>query len=229
MTVLQPHLMREPSHPDTPKSTGFLAWWQTMPGFLTALAAVLSALAGLLVIVLPRMTAPAAVQPTAQPISTATATVRSTTQSEAPTLVTQGAPPPPQPTSVAPGAPSQVKMLPAGMEQTFGAGTVTYKILSARLEPGNGLKNYLRLGVRCTLAPSGPSSGVGFWSDSFRLYVDDAPRAPTNFLNALVDKGSAKDGEVLFEVPTTSRHVELQITDGEPGARIPFDLMPLAP
>ena len=79
----------------------------------------------------------------------------------------------------------------------------------------------MRFAVRLT--PHG--TGGGILSDgNFRLLVADVPRAPINTLSELVDSDSAKEGEVVFEVPTTENDVVLQIHEGDDKTEIPFDL-----
>ena len=56
------------------------------------------------------------------------------------------------------------------------------------------------------------------------MIVDEVPRAPTNLLDEVVDGDSAKEGEVVFELPTTVKSVVLQISAGDDKSRIPFTL-----
>ena len=65
---------------------------------------------------------------------------------------------------------------------------------------------------------------ANFWDRSFRLFVDGVPRPPTNRLNELVANDSAKDGDVVFEVPVGVKDVLLQITAGEEKSRLAFKL-----
>jgi hypothetical protein len=63
-----------------------------------------------------------------------------------------------------------------------------------------------------------------FWSSSYRLIVADVPRAPINSLNEVVAPDSAMEGEVIFEVPVSTKDVVLQISSGDEKSRIPFKL-----
>lgn len=63
-----------------------------------------------------------------------------------------------------------------------------------------------------------------FWSSSYRLIVDDLPRAPSNSLNEVVPADSGKDGVVIFEVPVGTKEVVLQISSGDEKSRLPFKL-----
>jgi hypothetical protein len=65
---------------------------------------------------------------------------------------------------------------------------------------------------------------ANFWSDSYRLFVDEVPRAPTQLLDEVVAGDSAKEGEVVFEVPLDVKDVVLQISSGTDKTRMPFKL-----
>jgi len=54
--------------------------------------------------------------------------------------------------------------------------------------------------------------------------VDGVPRAPTNFLDEVVEPDSAKEGDVVFELPLAVKDVVLQISSGEEKSRIPLTL-----
>jgi hypothetical protein len=88
----------------------------------------------------------------------------------------------------------------------------------------------LRFTVRCTNNGAFP---MNFWDSSFRLVVDGVPRAPISGLNEVVDGRSAKEGDVVFEVPTGENKVVLRIsaptTSGSETTEIPFDLTAAKP
>lgn len=205
------------------KPPAALDWWTTLPGVLTAVAGVITAVAGLLV-VLPQLRT-AAGGDTARPAVTVSATAQAPTTALA--VQPQSAPTASGTVRPAAGAAPRAVDLPAGMEQRFPLEDVVYTVLAARLEPLNAEKNYLKLTIRCAL---GSGSSTGFWSDSFRLVVDGVPRAPVNFLNTFVDPRSAKDGDVIFEVPAGTGTAQLRITSAGPpystGADIPIRLTP---
>ena len=81
--------------------------------------------------------------------------------------------------------------------------------------------NRVKLAVRYL---NGGRHPANFWSASYRLLVDDVPRAPTNSLNEVVAGESAKEGEVVFELPVSVKDVVLQISSGDERSRIPLTL-----
>jgi hypothetical protein len=188
------------------------SWLQTLPGFLTAVAAVITAVTGLTVAVYQ---------------------IRDS-QGSAPSGSEQASPEKPDAaasqTPSGDGGTQQSLALPAGMEVKLAGGDIVYKILSARLEPYNAEKDTLRFTIRCT--NNGPVD-MNFWDDSFRLLVDSVPRAPISGLDEVVEGRSAKEGEVVFEVPARENKVVLQISaptpSGSETTEIPFDLRAAKP
>lgn len=98
---------------------------------------------------------------------------------------------------------------PAEIVFTKPSGT-TYTILGitpeARVPGVYGLRFRLRMAV-----PASSGGGGGFGDASFRLLIDGVPRAPDSVLNELVPGGSAKDGDITFEVPDGTQTLALRI------------------
>ncbi|NJM96085.1 MAG: hypothetical protein HC800_01690 [Phormidesmis sp. RL_2_1] len=206
-------------------------WWQTLPVMITAIAGTITAIAGLVAAL-----NQAGIFPTK---------AESNSQSTAPSVVTETPTPSPpslaQPAAETPAAQSganhqpsavnpAVTTLTSGMAASLpfeGGGSVTYTILSAQLEPFNQETQSLKLTVRCT---SNYPYDLNFWSRSFRLLVEGVPQSPNNDLNELVSAQSAKEGEITFIVPASTRQAILDI--GEPGketTQIPLDLTATSP
>ncbi len=185
-----------------------LSWLQTVPGFLSAVAALITALTGLTVAI--------------YQIRDAQISTPSGSEQASPAKPDAGA----SQTPSGDGGAQQSGALPAGMEVKLAQGYVVYKILSARLEPYNAEKDALRFTVRCTNNDDYP---MNFWDRSFRLLVDGVPHAPISGLNELVEGQSAKEGDIAFEVPTGENKVVLQISaptasGADETTEIPFDL-----
>src|SRR4051794_6363045 len=177
----------------TEKAPGSQSWWQTIPGMLTGLAAVITAITGLIVAFHRPGDANGAGKSASQTpagIATAASPAGSSASPE---------PNRPATAAAAAGAPSSQRLkLPALTEVKLAGGQTVIKILSAELEPFNAEKRALRIAVRHTNLGRYPAN---FWGASYRLIVDDVPRAPTNSLNEVVAGESAAEGEVVFEVP----------------------------
>lgn len=189
------------------KPPGPPSWWQTLPGILTGIAAIITAVTGLIVVF-----------------------NRTGNRSEDTRPASVSAPIVPQPGSPAasrtpgPGGGAgraEPIALPALSRVKLGGGAADITILSAAIEPLDLERRSLTLKVRYL---NGGRYPANFWSDSYRLIVDDVPRAPTNLLNEVVPGDSAKEGEVVFELPVSAKNVVLQISSGEEKSRLPFTL-----
>jgi hypothetical protein len=187
-------------------------WWQTLSGLLTAGAAIITAVTGLLVAVhqtgcLDRSAkSPTPSESRPQPAGEKTR----------PTDVQSAASHP------AASVPSSRLLTLPEMSQVRMGDTIIYKLLSARVEPYSPDKVALRLKVRMTNNGNYPAN---FWSSSFRLLVDGALQAPTNLLDEILASNSSKDGDVEFVVPANVSTVGLQMGDvGEGKGTIDLNL-----
>jgi hypothetical protein len=190
-------------------------WWQTMPGVLTALAGIITAMAGLIAALHQAGLFAILAKPSASPVTVLPSAGDTHIQS----------PSAPPTSSNLPSNPNQQSStLAAEMEATIPVeeGTATYKILSTQLAPLNAKNRFLKLMVRCT---ANNRYGVNFWSQSFRLIVDGAPRSPSTDFNGFAEAQSSKEGEVIFIIPIATTKATLQIGDlGKETTEIPLDL-----
>ena len=188
------------------------SWWQTLPGVLTAFAAVITAVTGLIVAVRP-FRSPAesrpAIEDSGSGASSGATTAASTVSNAGGTT--------PGPSKAA----AQAVRLPSPSQVKLAHGDIVIDLLRARLEPYNATTRSLELRVRLT---NNGNYGVNFWTATFRLVVDGVPRAPTNGLNEVVDGRAAKDGDVVFDVPTEAKSVALRLIWGDEQTDVPFDL-----
>ncbi len=176
------------------------SWWQTLPGILTALAGLITAVAGLLLalhqigVFAQRLDRDQQAERTPQLTAVAQAT-----------LVMRAA------KTVMPDHQrlDSPLVLPARNKVTLG--TATYDILAAHVEEQNMENLSLQFSIRMTNNGDYPDN---FWNESFRLLVDDVPRAPTGDLNKVVDGHSAEEGEVVFTLPKTATTVVLRVSNG---------------
>ena len=187
------------------------SWWQTIPGMLTGLAAVITAVTGLIVAFNHTGNRSEQVPPSSSSVSSGTS----------PALPAASPAPSRAPGAVPAAGRPQAIALPALNRVTLAGGAAVITILSAQVEPLDLDRRALKFVVRYTNAGRYPAN---FWSASYRLIVADVPRAPTNFLDEVVDGDSAKEGEVVFEVPMNVKDVVLQISSGDEKSRVPFKL-----
>jgi len=196
------------------KAASGQSWWQTVPGILTGIAALITAVTGLIVAY--------------NRVDNRSADERPPTESVAPSLQSspQAAPTVSRSPSSSAGTPgasiAPVSIpLPAISRVKLAGGAAVITILSAKVEPIAADRRSLTFNVRYTNAGRYPAN---FWSDSYRLIVDEVPRAPTQLLDEVVAGDSAKEGDVVFEVPLDVKNVVLQISSGEDKTRMPFTL-----
>ncbi len=189
--------------------SGSKGWWQTLPGLLTAGAAIITAIGGLLVAIHQTGFFDRSPQPPAQTQS------RPIADSSHPSGAESAAP------SAAVGdTASRPLTLPEITEVR--SGQSVYKLLSARLDPYSLDKVSVHFVVRMTNNSRFPGN---FWADSFRLSVDGLLQAPINNLNELIMSNSAMESDVEFVIPASASTVGLQMGDvGEGKPTIPFNL-----
>ena len=181
------------------------SWWQTVPGILTGLAAIITAVTGL-ILALNRTSARN--EPATPPASVSSAsTPTSTTESRSPA----GA-----------GAATAAKDIPLPLhEVTLGGGTAVFTIVSARIEPIDLERRALKLRVRYRNKGRFPAP---YGSSLYRVLVGDDILAPTNLVSEAVAVDSTLGAEFRFEVPAAAKALVLQIGGGDDQARIPFTL-----
>jgi hypothetical protein len=209
-------------------------WWQTVPGILTAAAGIITAVVGLLVTLhqiglLGNKEKPAFLSPSSYNDTTkrSEATAPSSTpaktaepsKTELPSVASKTFNDRARPYSVT---------FPSGTEVTLSNGT--YKILAAQVDSRNTGKLTLKLSIRLTNTGIYP---LLFWNNAFRLVIDGVPRAPISSVIETVEGRSAKEGDVMFEMPDTAESLVLSVAradlsgppaNGEDTANIPIVL-----
>lgn len=181
--------------------SGSKGWWQTLPGVLTAVAAIVTALTGLLVAlgglgIFHKSPSPQN-QPATSPSSEGARSSGGSTPSE-PGLARRA------------DADRVSRNLPLPATTQVRTGAAVYKLLSLQSAPYSPDKISLRFTIRMINNGSFPAN---FWSASFRLRVDDTLQAPINLLDELVDSNSSKDGTVEFVIPAAASSVGFQMGD----------------
>lgn len=206
------------------------SWWLTLPGTLTGLAGVLTAVAGLLVALnqtgfFGHKEDPAI--PSLASSSDALKRPDKATHSAAPATIATVPRAEHESDALKPGAkdsaPRHLISFPSGTEVTLTNQRAegTYKILAAQVSPKSAGKFSVKFSIRLTNLGR---SDLGFGNDSFRLQVDGVPRAPTSYLNELVEAKSAKEADVSFEIPDTAQTLALTVDSGQEAGSIPIIL-----
>jgi hypothetical protein len=104
-------------------------------------------------------------------------------------------------------------------------GRATYTLMKAELAPRTSELDTIRIRIRA-FSHAG-SSGLNFWSDSFRLIVDGLPQPPINYLNEVVEAEAAKEGEVEFAVQHGIMRADLAIRSGGESTKVALNFEPL--
>lgn len=150
------------------KPSGPPSWWQTLPGILTGIAAIITAVTGLIVVFNRTGNRSEATRPASLSVPVG-AQPGSSAESRTP--------------GPAGGAGrAEPVALPAQSRVKLGGGVADVTILSAQIEPLDVERRSLKFRVRYL---NGGRYPANFWSDSYRLIVDDVPRArPTCSTNS---------------------------------------------
>ncbi|NJL18435.1 MAG: TIR domain-containing protein [Nitrospira sp.] len=101
-----------------------------------------------------------------------------------------------------------------------------YKVLGVQVDPAWKDTVSLRVTVRAT---NEGALTAGFGDSNFSLFVDGVPRAPTSNLQDSIDSHSAKEGTIVFVVPSDAQQLVLQLRTGDDVAEMPIDLTNTSP
>lgn len=172
------------------------SWWQTIPGILTGLAAIISAIAALIVALNSRPAAPAA--GTSDPPAAGRAA--STTTSPADSRPAA---------STIPRAVARADF-PDGPQVTLLGGKLVLTMIDARVEPFNSDTRLLRLTIRWT---NNDVSFVRNYWWTLRLVIDGVPRAPEDPGFEQVEARSARELAYVFKVPVKAGRFVLAIAN----------------
>jgi hypothetical protein len=181
------------------------SWWATLPGLLTAAAAEITAVTGLLLGLGQLGVFDGGPGPTA---------------SGSPAAGTSQPGVPPQPSGTETGAGESAGWTVAvPAERKYRSADIEYEILDARVRPDVAGKVALTFTVRCT---NHGRYDVNFWDSTFRLNAGGVNHSPDSGLNDLVAGDASKSGAIRFTVPADTRGALLRIkfAQGEGTARL---------
>ncbi len=107
--------------------------------------------------------------------------------------------------------------------ESFRSGEVEYVILGAEARPDIDGHVAVTFTVKCI---NHDRFDMNFWDASFRLLAGDDLIAPTSGLNVLVAADSSATGKVVFVVPDSTRDATLVVKFSEGERRVPVTLSP---
>jgi hypothetical protein len=180
------------------------AWWQTLPGLLTAGAAVLTAITGLLL----ALNQVGLFHHSPPPLGPTPGGAADTGQITG----IDGA----QPAASNPASAE----LPLPGDAVMRTEDAVYTLLSARVSPYTPGQVAIDFKVRMT---NNNRFDANFWSKSFRILVDGTPEPPAGDLDEVVPANSAREAAIEFVVPANTSTVGLQMGDvgeGKPAITI---------
>ncbi|GAA3983044.1 hypothetical protein [Mucilaginibacter dorajii] len=185
------------------------SFWTTIPGIITGLAAIVTAVTGLIVALngAGLFSKPAA----AGKISTETKPLIKKDVDSLPAKQAE----PQQPAESLKAVFSMTRVKIEDHE---------YTILGASLEPITPESNSLAIKIK--YKNNSNYSPATFWNDGFRLAIDGALTPPTGDLSELVERHAELVGTVTFEVPNNAKSLALHILDVGKDIALPIKLTP---
>ncbi|MGA9522148.1 MAG: hypothetical protein WBV82_11820 [Myxococcaceae bacterium] len=185
------------------------SWWTTLPGLLTATAAVLTAVTGLL-------------------IGLSQVGLLGTSEPDAPQAPHSAELEPASPPPAEPGIGGASETgggwavdVPTG--ESIRSGEVEYVVLGAQVRPETDGHVAVTFTLRCI---NHDRFDMNFWDATFRLRTGTDTLAPSSGLNVLVAADSSATGEVVFVVPASTRDATLLIKFSEGERSVPVTLIP---
>ena len=185
-------------------------WWTTLPGVLTATAALITALTGLVLGLGQLGLLGGDDEPQARPAVSSAAPVSGGSSGAA-----SAAP------SAAPVTGAATTTLP--LEQPFRLGDASYELLEAQVRPDADGQVALVLAVRMTKHTGGDAR---FWDDSSASRSGPTSTRPAATSTRYVAGRSSLRGEVLVLLPDDIREAELVLRYYDNSRSVPFTIVP---
>jgi len=189
------------------------SWWTTLPGMLTALAAIVTAVTGLLLglnqIDLFKESAPDSASPVITRNGSAPKASDNPIDSEPPAA------------TMSPGSSAYESTLP--LDEPIRSGDVSYEVVGYEIRPDSDRQLALSIDIRMF---NYGRYDVNFWNAAFRLLAGEDSISPSGDLNEIVAGDASKVGTVLFIIPDTTRSAALKIKFYEGDRTIPFEVRP---
>jgi hypothetical protein len=184
-------------------------FWTTVPGIITGLAAIVTAITGLIVALngAGLFSKPAAA-------NKAASETKQAVKKDADSLTGK---------KEEPQKPVE-KLKPVFAMTEVKIEDHEYKILSSALEAITPESNSLKIKIK--YKNNSNYSPATFWNEGFRLAIDGSLTAPSGDLSELVERHAELVGTVTFEVPNNAKDLALHILDVGKDISIPIKLVP---
>lgn len=176
-------------------------WWATLPGLLTAAAAVITAVTGLLLGL-----GQLGVFDGGSPAATASGSASAGPGQASGTSQPGGPASSGGPVSGSGSSAGWTVSLPA--ERRYRSADIDYEVLAASVRPDVAGKVALTFTIRCT---NHGRYDINFWDSTFRLTAGGISLSPESWLNELVAGDSSKSGDIRFTLPADTRDPVLRI------------------
>jgi hypothetical protein len=185
------------------------SFWTTVPGIITGLAAIVTAVTGLVVALngAGLFSKPAAA-------NNASTQTKPGIKNEADSLPVKQA---------EPQKPVE-KFKPVFSMTTVKIEDHEYKILGSTIEAITPQSNSLAIKIK--YKNNSNYSPATFWNEGFRLAIDGALTAPSGDLSELVERHAELVGTVTFEVPNNAKELAFHILDVGKDVAVPIKLVP---
>jgi len=180
------------------------SWWETVPGLITAIATVITAVAGLIIALNQAGFLHDAPSDSTNLNNTSGGDVElvaSTSLQDKGTEINHA--------GRSKSAPlNQGQQIPLSIPQDFTYGSLLFQIMSADLNNFSDTKSKVRFHFLII------NQGQGAYDlspSTFRLLVGDIPYSPDNFFSEYIPGDSSKELQVNFIVPNSSSYIHLRI------------------
>lgn len=190
------------------------SWWATLPGLLTAAAAVITAATGLLLGL-----GQLGVFDGGRRATTASGSAAAGPGQPGGTSQPGGSA-----QSTAPGSGHGTEWtvgLPA--QRKYRSADIEYEVLAASVRPDVAGKVALTFSIRCT---NHGRYDVNFWDSTFRLNAGGVSLSPESGLDEVVAGDSSKSGDVRFAVPADTQNPVLRIKFPEGESTVQVSIVP---
>ncbi len=194
-------------------------WWETVGGIMTAIAALISAVAALIV-------ALHTSRPPESPSSVTAAPIGTSNRSNAPKTAEETIRTPGEPRTSVAARPAHPVALPETREYVLGpeGRTARYELQEAVISSSTSEADILRIRVRFANLSDNANSRMYFQSSSFQLVIDERRLSPKENFNYTVLAKKDRQEDVLFFISKGVTHATLKIGNSVDGVDVPLDL-----